>query len=136
MGKILAIDVGAKKIGLAIADEGSTFAFARPPMLVESWGQVWDGLKQLIQSESINTIVIGLPVNDDGSEGPQAQMIREFARQVEPQVGLPIVFRSEHGTSQAVQREQQLAGRKLERGEEDSLAAQLLLESYLQEQSS
>lgn len=136
MSKILAIDVGDRKIGLAIGDQASGFAFIRPALLVSDWAEAWPLLQQLVEHEQISTIVVGLPLNHDASAGPQTERVREFIRELGSRLTVPIVERNEHSTTQAVQREQQTHGRALKRGEEDSLAAQLLLESYFQESAS
>ena len=134
MPAVLGIDVGEKKIGLAIGQTDMGWAFARPALLVETWDQVWPAIKELVTKESITTIVVGLPLDADGSVGLQAKRTKEFIASLKQQVEIPILERDERLTTQAVQREQQAAGQKLERGDDDSLAAQLLTESYLSEQ--
>lgn len=132
MANILGLDIGERKIGVAVADRTSGFAFARPALLVQELDDIWPLLAAIITQDEIAEIVVGLPLNDDQSAGPQAQRIQSIAQKLE-RFKLPVKLRSEHSTSQAVQREQRTVGRTLKRGEEDSLAAQLLLESYLQE---
>lgn len=136
MSNILAIDVGDRKIGLAIGDDDSGFAFVRPALLVSKWAEAWPILQQLVTHEHVTSIVVGLPLNDGATVGPQAERVREFIRELGSRMTVPIVERNEHSTSQAVQREQRTHDRALKRGEEDSLAAQLLLESYFQETKS
>lgn len=133
--RIIALDVGDKKIGLAIGDTSTRMAFTRPALLVQSWSDIWEPLQKLVTNETIELIVIGWPFNIDGSIGSQAGRVEEFIQALTEQTSVPIIKRDERHTSQAVQREQQSASRKLARGEEDSLAAQLLLESYLSEKS-
>ncbi len=133
MGNILGLDVGLKKIGLAIGDRASGFAWPRPALLVEAWSAAWPPLLKLINEENIETIVVGMPYDATGKRGPQAELVQKFVTELQAQVAMPIVTRSERSTTQAVQREQLAAGRKLKRGEEDSLAAQLILEGFLQE---
>lgn len=135
MDIILALDVGEKKIGLAIGDTDTRMAFVRPAVLVESWDAVWEPLAQTIREAQVTSILVGLPLNDDGSVGPQAERTQQFVLELEERFDLPVVTRDERHSSQAVQREQRTAGQRLARGEEDSLAAQLLLESYLSEQA-
>lgn len=132
--RILAIDVGEKKIGLAVGDTATGMAFSRPPVLVQSWQEAWPKLLTVITFEQVEQIVVGWPLNTDGTAGPQTEQVQQFIDSLTMQVSLPILRRDERNTSQAVQREQRQAGQKLERGQEDSLAAQLILESYLSEQ--
>jgi len=131
--RILAIDVGEKKIGLAVGDTTTGMAFTRPPILVESWTEAWPKLLEAITAETIEQVVVGWPINTDGTAGPQTEQVQQFIDALAMQVAIPIVRRDERNTSQAVQREQQQAGQKLQRGQEDSLAAQLILESFLSE---
>lgn len=130
---ILAIDVGERKVGLAVGDTDTKMAFTRPALLVESWDDVWEPIRKLIKVETIDQALVGWPINADGTTGSQAERVDEFIRLFSKQTALPVVKRDERHTSQAVQREQQAAGMSLQRGQEDSLAAQLLLESYLTE---
>lgn len=133
--RILALDVGRKKIGMAVGDTEHHFAFTRPALLVDSWDGAWVELDRVLSDERIEQIVIGWPMNTDGTVGPQAEEVANFQQQLAARTSLPIDRRDERWTSTAVQREQQQAGRTLARGEEDSLAAQLLLESYINERS-
>lgn len=130
---ILAIDVGDKKIGLAIGDAETRMAFTRPALLVADWHEAWPQLQKLVGDERIDRILVGWPLNDNGSLGSQTQRVQEFIDQLGSLTSVPIIKRDERQTSIAVQREQRASDRKLRRGEEDSLAAQLLLETYLTE---
>lgn len=131
MAVILGIDVGEKKIGLALGRTDDGWVFARPPLLIQHWGEAWPVIQKMLVDENVDRIVVGLPFAGDGQIGPQAQRTREFIAGLKHQVMLPIIEHDERHTTAAVQREQ--AGRSLRRGQEDSLAAQLLVESYLQE---
>ncbi len=133
MAAVLAIDVGDKKIGLAVGDTETRMAFARPPLLVETWDEAWAPLHELLQHDRITSIVVGWPMNTDGTAGPQTERVQQFVDHLQQIVSIPVQKRDERMSSQAVQREQQQAGQKLTRGQEDSLAAQLLLESFLNE---
>ena len=129
MPTILGLDYGDRKIGVAIADTGHGFVFARPPILLGSADAIWPALHALIQAEQPSRIVVGLPKNTDGTEGAQSQAVRVFVTAAADQISIPIQLWDERLTTQAVQREQM--GRTLPRGAEDSLAAQLLLEEYI-----
>lgn len=132
MANILGLDIGERKIGVAVADRATGFAFTRPALLVQSIDEIWPLLGAIITQDEIAEIVIGIPLNEDQTAGPQADRVRAIARDLR-QFHLPIHERNEYQTSVAVQREQRSIGRSLQRGEEDSLAAQLLLEAFLQE---
>lgn len=133
MKTVLGIDVGEKKIGLALGRQSSegSWSFVRPALLVSDWAEAWPAIRRFVADEGVTEIIVGLPLTADGQTGPQAQRTREFIATLRSQVTVPILERDERQTSQAVQHEQ--ADRPLSRGQEDSLAAQLLVESYLQE---
>lgn len=132
MSNVLGIDAGEKKIGLALGQTETRLAFPRPPILVNAWIEAWPSLQDLVEREAITTIVVGWPVNADGSLGVQTDAVEQFIIELQRHVSVPIVRYDERLTTQAVQREHR--GRRLSRGQEDSLAAQLLLESYLASQ--
>ncbi len=131
--RILAIDVGEKKIGLAVGDTTTRMAFVRPAFLVSSWEEVWPAVQALITNEDIDQVLVGWPMNTDGTVGVQADRVQQFVDELSQKTSVPIIKRDERNSSIAIQREQQAAGQKLTRGQEDSLAAQILLESYLME---
>ena len=131
--QILALDVGDKKIGLAVGDTATRMAFARPALLVADWEAAWPPLLTLLDEEKITQVIVGWPLNTNGSRGPQSGRVQEFIDQLKARSPVPVIKRDERHTSVAVQREQQTAGRRLKRGAEDSLAAQLLLETYFME---
>lgn len=131
MGKVLGIDIGANKIGLAIGDTEVKMAWPRPALLVRDWSEVWEPLVDMIKNDRIEKIVVGWPISTNDQVNQQTSQTENFINQLNGRVSCPIVKRDERFSSQAVQKEQQ--GRKLDRGAEDSLVAQLLLESFLQE---
>ncbi len=133
MAKILALDYGQRKIGVAVGDTDDGFAFIRPAILLGSDDAIWPALQALLQAEQPATVVIGLPKNADGTEGAQAKAVRAFADEAEEKFGIQTQLWDERNTSQAVQREQ--LGRSLPRGAEDSLAAQLILEGFLHQRT-
>lgn len=133
MARVLGIDVGLKRIGLAVGDTEVSQAFARPALLVSDWKQAWDPLVRLIGTENISTVIVGWPLHSSGQASEQSQIVQQFIDQLRQKITVPILTRDERGSSQAVQREQQAAGQHLTRGQEDSLAAQLLVEAWLQE---
>ncbi len=130
MSKILGLDVGTKKIGVAVGDTDTGFAFTRPAWLINSWSDAKSLLERIIQHDKITTIIAGWPLNTDGSAGPQVKIVDEFLMAVSSGLSVPIVKQDERFSTQAVQREH--VGQKMKRGEEDSRVAQLLVESYLQ----
>ncbi len=117
--RYLGVDYGAKRIGLAVADEG--LKVARPLSIVTSVDQ----LKAVIKAEAITDIVLGLPRNLDGDDTPQTKIIRDFAMELE-QLGLPLTLQDEAATS--------LAAHGSGHQRVDDQAAAIILQDYLEQQ--
>jgi putative holliday junction resolvase len=102
-GRLIGLDVGTKTIGTALCDAG--WSFASPADLIRRVKFSVDKavLTQMITAQSVRGIVIGLPLNLDGSDSPRTQSTRAFARNVEP-LGLPILLWDERWSTQAVER--------------------------------
>ena len=102
-GKLAGLDVGTKTIGLAICD--SQWHFAGPAETIRRTKFTADlaALTAFIERESIAGLVVGLPLNLDGSDSPRTQSVRAFARNLAP-LQLPILLWDERWSTQAVQR--------------------------------
>lgn len=133
MAKVIGLDVGDKRIGVAIGDTDLKLAWLRPAIFVQSADQTWAAIKELVTAESIQLIIVGWPLSLSGDVGPQAEQTQKFITALRTQVLIPVIKRDERLTTQAVKREQAHADRHLSPGAVDSLAAQLLVEQYLQE---
>jgi putative Holliday junction resolvase len=132
VNRLLGIDHGRRRIGLAIAETETGLAFARPALRRHGRGRDLAFIAELAHAEGITTVVVGLPLNMDGSEGAQASEVRRFGALLVEQ-GLDVVFSDERLTSWAAGEELAAAGRRASRasGELDSAAARLLLQQYL-----
>jgi putative Holliday junction resolvase len=102
-GRLMGLDVGTKTIGVALCDRDWTIASAATLLHRAKFSADLAKLKALIEDQNIKGIVIGLPLNLDGSESPRTQSTRAFARNLE-QLGLPILFWDERWSTQAVTR--------------------------------
>ncbi len=102
-GRLLGLDVGTKTIGTALCD--SQWTIATPAALIRRAKFAKDraALEALAAAQSVTGMVIGLPLNLDGSESPRTQSIRAFARNMEP-LGLPILLWDERWSTLAVTR--------------------------------
>lgn len=132
MTRLLGLDHGAKRIGVAIGDSELRMAFARPALRRTSLAADVAAIEGLCAAEEIEEIVIGLPRNADGSEGPEAERARGFGAALAG-IGLPIAFVDERLTSWEAGRQLAAEGRRPARrsGELDSTAARLILQEYL-----
>lgn len=139
MDRILAIDYGERRVGLALSDETGIVAakpletidrkdIKAPNTLEQEIGRVAD-------SYNVAEIVVGLPMNMDGSLGESAQKVLQFVQSLGSLTGLPVRTWDERLTSvvaRRVQRELNLPlGKRREKGRIDRTAAMLLLQNYL-----
>jgi putative Holliday junction resolvase len=133
-GKTLAgLDLGEKTIGVAVADRGLAFAHPRPVILRKKFTRDADALLALLSKENVGAIVIGLPVNMDGTEGPRAQATRAFVRNMQKLTELPFSFWDERLSTVAAERtliEMDFSRRKRD-GKIDSAAAAFILQGVL-----
>jgi putative Holliday junction resolvase len=102
-GRLLGLDVGTKTIGTALCDAG--WSFASPALLIRrtKFQQDKAALAALAREQSVQGLVIGLPLNLDGTDSARTQSTRAFARNVED-MGLPILLWDERWSTQAVER--------------------------------
>ena len=102
-GKLLGLDVGTKTIGLAICDPGWHFAGPVETIQRGKFTKDLTTLETFIAREKIAGLVVGLPLNMDGSDSPRTQSVRAFARNLAP-LGLPVLLWDERWSTQAVER--------------------------------
>ena len=103
-GKLLGLDLGTKTIGVAISD---ALRYSATPLETISRTKFTADAKRIVELVAENGaagIVLGLPLNMDGSEGPRAQSTRAFARNLAQKVDVPIVFWDERLSTSAVER--------------------------------
>ncbi len=134
MGRILGIDFGEKRLGLAISDESQTLA---SPLATYARTDQENDLKflgNLVAQYQITEIVLGLPLHMDGSLSEKAQQVLEFKRLLEEHLKLPVHTFDERLTTAEAERVllQADLSRKKRKTKRDALAAVLILQGYLQ----
>ena len=102
-GKLAGLDVGTKTIGLAVCDAGWHFAGPVETIRRTKFMQDLSILLQFIDRESVVGLVVGLPLNMDGTDSPRTQSVRAFARNLAP-TNLPLLLWDERWSTQAVER--------------------------------
>jgi putative Holliday junction resolvase len=102
-GKLAGLDVGTKTIGLALCDSGWHFAGPAETIRRTKFTKDFEALCSFLRREAITGLVVGLPLNMDGSDSPRTQSVRAFARNLAP-LALPILLWDERWSTQAVQR--------------------------------
>jgi putative Holliday junction resolvase len=131
--RLFGLDVGTKTIGIALSDATRMIASGLTTMMRVKFTADAQRLLALAETHAIGGLVIGLPINLDGSEGPRAQATRAFARNLGRLTPLPIVFWDERLTTQAAERMLIDADTSRRRRAEviDKVAATLILQGAL-----
>jgi len=131
-GPFLGLDVGDRTIGVAVSDE---LGWAHPLQTIrrKNLQADLDALAAIVEERSATRLVVGLPLNMDDTEGPRAAKTRRFADKLRERFSLPIVLWDERLTTWEAERLLREAGTRRRKRKEwvDALAAQLLLQSYL-----
>lgn len=102
--RLLGIDLGAKTIGMAVSDPGLTVASPVGTIRRAKFTKDFEALVAVIADRNVGGLVIGLPINMDGSEGPRCQSTRQFAANILERREIPICFWDERLSTAAVER--------------------------------
>jgi len=131
--RILAIDHGTKRMGVAVSDELGMIAQPLEFIAAEPFAKFLDRLKEILREKQVELILVGMPRNMDGSYGPAALKVQEFVAVLKDAVAIPIKTLDERLTSVQAHRfltEAEVRGRR-RREKVDKSAAAVLLQSYL-----
>lgn len=131
--RFLGLDLGTKTIGLALSDEGHRIATPYATIQRKKLKDDVAELNRILAKEGVGGLVLGLPVNMDGTEGPRCQAARAFARNLASLVLVPLTYWDERLSTVAVQRMMVEADLSRARRAElvDKLAASYILQAYL-----
>ena len=124
MARIVALDHGAARCGCAVSDPSGTLATPLPAVERPDTADGLAKLQRMIEQQSAERVIVGLPLTLRGEEGEQAARARSFAERLEALIAVPVELHDERLTTR-------LADRTGGRGDSDSRAAAHLLESYL-----
>ncbi|HVP31090.1 MAG TPA: Holliday junction resolvase RuvX [Myxococcota bacterium] len=135
--RVLAIDLGSKRIGLAISDESRKIAFPAGVIASRSTKADVEALRALAAEREVGTVVVGLPIHMDGRRGPEAARAQAFAEALGAATGLPVALLDERWTTRGAERALHEMGRsrKQQRGVVDQVAATLLLQTFLEREA-
>lgn len=123
--RVLGIDYGSVRIGCALSDRSGTLATPLPAVGSDDPGAIVD----LVASEGVERVVIGLPVSLDGSEGGQAAETRRFGDRLAGMIAIPVEYYDERFTTRMASRTRRELGAS---SDEDSIAAAHMLETWLE----
>ena len=134
-GRILALDVGDRRIGIALSDETQLIATPHSVYTRVGWGPDVKHIQKLYNDNKAVLIVCGLPRNMDGSVGFQAEKVQSFAEQL-TKAGLPVVFQDERLSTVSAHQALIEGGMRRDdrKGTVDKVAAAVILQSYLDAQ--
>jgi putative Holliday junction resolvase len=134
-GPVLGIDLGTRRIGLAVSDVEAVIAF--PVGVLERRGLARDlaALRELIRERGVKEVVVGLPLHLDGRSGTGADAARRFAAALGEACSLPVALVDERWTTALAERTLRDAprARRRDKGQVDALAAALILRTYLEQ---
>ena len=134
--RYLAIDYGLKRTGLAVCDAEETIA-SPLTVLAQQYKLLINEILNIIEEQNIGAIVLGLPLNMDGTEGSRAKIVRQFGKKFQKHTDLPIHFHDERLSS--FDAEKKLSGLNLTRKKKkkhlDAIAAAAILQSFIDEKN-
>jgi putative Holliday junction resolvase len=136
--RVLALDLGRRRIGLAVSDPGGELALPAGTLVRRDPRHDLEALRRLIAARDIERIVVGLPLHMDGRAGPEARAAQRFAEGLARDTGLPVETFDERWTTREAERALREGGRRGARSRAtlDAVAATLLLRAWLGARSS
>ncbi len=134
MGRVVGIDPGAARVGIAISDEQRSIAFPRETVPARAgWADVSTRVREALADDDVELLVVGLPLRLDGTEGEAARRARGLGEALREALGVDVVFWDERLTTVAAERSLSEMGRRGQKRREvvDQSAATILLQGYL-----
>lgn len=131
--RYLCIDLGGRRTGLAVGDDETRVVCPLDVVEAAPGPALLGAIDRAIRDQAPGALVVGLPLNMDGTEGPPAKQVRDFGRQVHDRSGLPVHFQDERLTSEAAEAHLDGSGRthREKKRLRDALAAAEILRDYL-----
>ncbi len=131
--RILSLDVGEKRVGMALSDALGIIAQQLDTLVRRNEESDFKRIREIIEERGVTEIVVGLPLNMDGTAGPKAEEINRFVEKLKAECDVPVKIWDERLTTRQANRlliEADIS-RKKRKKLDDKLAAQLILQSYL-----
>lgn len=137
MSRLLGVDYGERRTGIAVSDDSRVIAFPRETLECPRLEQAAAAVARLAEAEKAGGIVIGWPLNMNGSEGPRTERTRQFIEEVERRTQIPLIRWDERLSTKVAEGVLIAAGTRREKRRQvvDKLAAQVILQSYLDAQT-
>jgi len=129
--RILGLDVGERRIGVAAADERTRVALPIAVLERRNISADLEAIARLVQEQAAEAVVVGLPISLNGSLGPQTQAVKAFAEELSARLALPVQYWDERLSTAEAQHRLAKVGHRGRRARLDALAAAIVLQSYL-----
>ncbi len=136
MGKVLGIDYGKARVGLAISDEMRILASAHSVLENKQQTRLLEMLCELIYKENIEEVVVGLPLNMNGSHGDAARDTMKFAESLEKKCGRKVHLLDERLSTVEAAKQIHASGKKTNRKNLDLVAATIILQAFIDRRKS
>jgi putative pre-16S rRNA nuclease len=133
--RIMALDLGERRVGVALSDETRTLATPFTVLQRKSFNGLLEDLDQIIKQEAVSVVIVGFPQSLDGTIGPQAKHVADEAERIKSHIGLPVALWDERLTT--VRATQMLRERRPRRPQRrptqtlDAMVAAMILQEYL-----
>jgi putative Holliday junction resolvase len=133
VSRVLAVDWGERRVGVALSDLSGSLASPLPTIYTSSEAETVRAVIEIVTREEVIEVVVGLPLNMDGSRGEAAESAQSLADRLKQETGVPVVMWDERLTSAQARRLSNEVGARIGRRKDlvDARAAELLLQSYL-----
>lgn len=132
MAKLLCLDVGERRIGLAVGDQSLRMAWPHATLTVDGTEQ--QALTAIIQDQAITGLVVGRPRNQKGEATPQTAKVEQFVQKALKPLGLPMHWQDESVTSVAAEQRLQAQNKPYTKADIDAEAAAIILQDFLEAQ--
>ena len=131
--RVLAVDYGERRTGIAVSDEIGITAQGLETIEVKDESEILSRVARIAKETGAGTIVVGLPLNMDGTESEKSRKVREFGALLAEETSLPVLFRDERMTSKQAQRVMHELNKKTFKNKPmiDRISATLILQEYL-----
>ena len=131
--RVLAVDYGERRTGIAVSDEIGITAQGLETIEVKDESEILSRVAQIAKETGAGTIVVGLPLNMNGTESEKSRKVREFGALLAEETSLPVLFRDERMTSKQAQRVMHELNKKTFKNKPmiDRISATLILQEYL-----
>ena len=136
MARLLGLDLGDRRIGVAISDESWLLARTLTTIVRTSRRQAWEDIGRLAAAHDAQRLIVGLPRTLRGEEGLQARRVRRSAEALSAAIGLPVDFQDERYTSREAQERLAATRRRPAKADIDAAAAAIILQDYLDRHAS